>query len=100
VTRQKQLKLIVSFFGKLTIGLVVLSVFASCSSSSKTPTIDEDGSIYPSITSVDSSLTQQCRSEVIRREETSAVYLNTYFLINADGTEIVQSQSEGSEPCP
>jgi hypothetical protein len=100
VTPQKQLKLIVSFLGKLTIGLAVLSVFAGCSSSSKTPTIDEDGSIYPSITSSDGSLTQQCRTEVIRREENSAVYLNTYFLINADGTETVQSQSEGTEPCP
>jgi hypothetical protein len=92
--------LMVSFLGKLIIGVVVLSVFAGCSSSSKKPIIDEGGSIYPSITSVDSSLTQQCRTEVIRREENSAVYLNTYFLINADGTEIVQSQSEGTEPCP
>jgi hypothetical protein len=90
----------VSFLAKLIIGVVVLSVFAGCSSSSKNPIIDEGGSIYPSVTSVDSSLTQQCRTEAIRREENSAVYLNTYFLINADGTEIVQSQSEGTEPCP
>jgi hypothetical protein len=90
----------VSFLGRLTICFFVTCFIAGCSSPDKTPNIDEDGSIYPSITSEDSSLTQQCRSDVIRREENSAVYLNTYFLINADGTEIVQSQSEGTEPCP
>ncbi len=99
MARHLQLENRKGFLGKLTMVVFVLSLVSSCSPSSEQPEINDDGSIYPSVTAVDSSLTQQCRAEVIRREGNSAVYLNTYFLVDVNGNETVQSQSESSAPC-
>jgi hypothetical protein len=99
VARHLQLANRKSFLGKLTMVVFVLFLISGCSPSSEQPEINDDGSIYPSVTAVDSSLTQQCRSEEIRREQDSVIYLNTYFLVDSNGNETVQSQSESSAPC-
>jgi hypothetical protein len=89
----------VSFLERLAVCCFVVFLITGCSGSSEKQIIEDNGMIYPSVTSIDGSLTQQCRAEVIRREGNSAAYLNTYFLVGTDGTETVQSQSESSAPC-
>jgi hypothetical protein len=100
MAQSEPLEKFLSFVEKLMVGAVAVLVIAGCSNSSDNPTINNDGQIYPSITSDEGSLTQQCRAEEIRRNEESVVYLSTYFVVDSSGTEIVQSESEGPTPCP
>jgi uncharacterized protein YcfL len=78
--------------------VVFVCLLAGCSSRSDGPTNNDVGLIYPTLPS--GAGVEQCRSEVIRTEGETVIYRNTYISINPDGTETVQSESEGTIPCP
>ncbi len=85
---------LMKFFAFFAFGVVLVG----CSNS----TPKENGEIptFPTQTSVDQVISKQCRSEEIRRDGDTIIYRSTYIVMDANGTETVQSQIEGNVPCP
>lgn len=83
---------------KVTVGALFLGALLGCSDAQ--PQNDDGLQIYPTITASNQPQGVQCRAEEVRREGNSVVYRSIYFVIDGTGTETVQSQVEGSRPCP
>ena len=55
---------------------------------------------FPTIGSMPSQGVMQCRSQIVRQEGNTTIYLNTYFTVDTSGTESQVSQVEGTTSCP
>lgn len=55
---------------------------------------------FPNIGSMPNQGAMQCRSQIVRQEGNTTIYLNTYFTVDSSGTETQVSQAEGSTSCP
>lgn len=85
---------------KLISRIVLLaSVITSCDGGVEKPTQDLDIAI-PAVGLESGGGALQCVSKMMNGNEKIRQYRNTYFVIGMDGTEIIQSQAVGTEPCP
>ena len=86
-------------FRKLVVITVLAVVTTSACSSNQEQEPNLDFGLPGGITE-NTGFVTQCRSDLVTQNETESEYRNTYFTIDLDGTETIQSPVVGPTPCP
>jgi hypothetical protein len=78
---------------------IVCGLFVASCGGNKSPS-NEVNNLFPGADLGKNEVQMRCASQILSGSGSTVRYKSTYYAIGKDGTETIQSESEGPTPCP